>query len=771
MEDKSLFTSNRPKTISEGLQKFIDSMVEEIVLEGKPFDTQKKYLKKYSENEGLDYDKLEADINTFIAILDSLSKAFSKVQVKLAEEKGKECHISDDMLKKLLSHSSDPKRKEKKKSADPKPPIGRYLLLGVLLLLLVVLIIFFWRSNTPKPSTNPEIQYDTVRIVQNDTVERMVVQFDTVVDLKYDTVRVVQYDTVERVRIQLDTVERIRVQHDTVVVVKYGTEAEQQYRAAAEGGDKVAQFSLACCYAGGTKGLSQNYEEAVKWYRKSADQGYDKAQNNLGHCYEQGHGVPQNYAEAKKWYQKAADQGNSRAKNNLERLKKQEEEQKAAQAKAEAEKKEDDAYKKCTTIAACDSYLKTYPQGRYVEKVKAKKSELEKARYNTEAERQYRTAAEGGDKVAQFNLACCYAGGTKGLSQNYEEAVKWYRKSADQGYDKAQNNLGHCYEQGHGVPQNYAEAKKWYQKAADQGNSRAKNNLERLKKQEEEQKAAQARAEAEKKAPKRIELKIPAPNWNGKVLQGEAKDKFKLKLKETVRRSDIGEAAGSYSCFEKNNLKPEYTWGSKASDGVFYGKKDDNADISVFPDTYKGFSVLRYDFYEGWYAAYYPDSYLGGQCVMIMDTKNNLLYQLDFTAFSKAPYTKPGDEDYVTQAITNVHLVGDILYVQHGHNTYSSSSGGKNAYISAIDLKNNKIIWTTEPLTCSSTFVIVDNTIVCGYGFSKESRYVYLVDLHTGKRRQKVKVEEVPFYVLQEGNQIHVIGRYGADYIFDMINR
>ena len=44
MEDKSLFSSNRSAKISDGLQNFIDSMVEEIVLEGKPFDTQKKYL-------------------------------------------------------------------------------------------------------------------------------------------------------------------------------------------------------------------------------------------------------------------------------------------------------------------------------------------------------------------------------------------------------------------------------------------------------------------------------------------------------------------------------------------------------------------------------------------------------------------------------------------------------------------------------------------------------------------------------------------------------
>ena len=49
--------------------------------------------------------------------------------------------------------------------------------------------------------------------------------------------------------------------------------------------------------------------------------------------------------------------------------------QERAEAKAKAEEKE---YWNCTTIAACDAYLKAYPNGRFVNEVKAKKSELEK---------------------------------------------------------------------------------------------------------------------------------------------------------------------------------------------------------------------------------------------------------------------------------------------------------------------------------------------------------------------------------------------------------
>lgn len=46
--------------------------------------------------------------------------------------------------------------------------------------------------------------------------------------------------------------------------------------------------------------------------------------------------------------------------------------------------KEDSDYKKCTTIAACDAYLETYPNGRYVAKVKQKRSGLLNAKAKAE---------------------------------------------------------------------------------------------------------------------------------------------------------------------------------------------------------------------------------------------------------------------------------------------------------------------------------------------------------------------------------------------------
>ena len=58
-------------------------------------------------------------------------------------------------------------------------------------------------------------------------------------------------------------------------------------------------------------GVPQDYAEAVKWYRKAADQGDAFAQYNLGVMYDNGEGVPQDQAEAVKWYRKAAEQGDA----------------------------------------------------------------------------------------------------------------------------------------------------------------------------------------------------------------------------------------------------------------------------------------------------------------------------------------------------------------------------------------------------------------------------------------------------------------------------
>ena len=79
-------------------------------------------------------------------------------------------------------------------------------------------------------------------------------------------------------------------------------------RPARGGNDAGAQNELGLAYAEGAD-VGKNEAEAVKWYRKAAEQGDAPAQYNLGVMYGEGRGVGKDEAEAAKWYRKAAEQG------------------------------------------------------------------------------------------------------------------------------------------------------------------------------------------------------------------------------------------------------------------------------------------------------------------------------------------------------------------------------------------------------------------------------------------------------------------------------
>jgi Sel1 repeat-containing protein len=90
--------------------------------------------------------------------------------------------------------------------------------------------------------------------------------------------------------------------------------------AAAQKGDADAQYNLGGIYqsgvgatSGGGHGVRQDSAEALKWFRKAAEQGDLRAQHSLGFMYSVGQGVPQNYVEAYRWYNLAAAQADKSA--------------------------------------------------------------------------------------------------------------------------------------------------------------------------------------------------------------------------------------------------------------------------------------------------------------------------------------------------------------------------------------------------------------------------------------------------------------------------
>jgi TPR repeat protein len=79
------------------------------------------------------------------------------------------------------------------------------------------------------------------------------------------------------------------------------------FQKAAEQGLSSAQFTLGTMYAN-SEGVPKDDGQAVIWFRKAVEQNYAAAQYNLGKMYQDGRGVPKDAAQAIFWYRKAADQ-------------------------------------------------------------------------------------------------------------------------------------------------------------------------------------------------------------------------------------------------------------------------------------------------------------------------------------------------------------------------------------------------------------------------------------------------------------------------------
>src|SRR5439155_1122252 len=86
-------------------------------------------------------------------------------------------------------------------------------------------------------------------------------------------------------------------------------------RAKAEKGDAQSQCELGEVFDLSRLGMAKDDAEAVKWYRKAAEQNNAPAQYDLGVCYYYGQGVAKDYVEGYKWWLLAAAQGDEDAKN------------------------------------------------------------------------------------------------------------------------------------------------------------------------------------------------------------------------------------------------------------------------------------------------------------------------------------------------------------------------------------------------------------------------------------------------------------------------
>ena len=118
-----------------------------------------------------------------------------------------------------------------------------------------------------------------------------------------------------------------------------------------------------------------------------------------------------------------------------------------------------------------------------------------------EAADTWRSLAEQGDPLAQFNLGLLYESG-HGMAEDVTEAAAWYERAAQQGLTRAQYNLALLHQTGRGVPQDVTQALFWLEVAARLGEGTEKDQAAAATAQlmpflsEAEAEAARARARA-----------------------------------------------------------------------------------------------------------------------------------------------------------------------------------------------------------------------------------------------------------------------------------
>lgn len=273
------------------------------------------------------------------------------------------------------------------------------------------------------------------------------------------------------------------------------SEALKWYRRAAEQNFPQALAMIGWYHLQGKGGLISDFDKAIPYLHSSATNGVIIAQKVLGGLYETGEIVGEtNKLKACQFYSMAAAKGDAEAMFGLYRLYSEGGDgltasksvahgwlQSAAEkgnAKAQSklgslylvEKNYDEALRWFFKAAEQGDAPAQFNLGLMYEDGEGVEQNF------TEAKNWYQKAAEQGDAFAQVNLGTLYSNG-KGGKKDDVEAAKWFQKAADQGYALAQYKLGIAYQYGEGVQRDYSEAEKWYRKAAEQGVDHAQYSM------------------------------------------------------------------------------------------------------------------------------------------------------------------------------------------------------------------------------------------------------------------------------------------------------
>lgn len=225
------------------------------------------------------------------------------------------------------------------------------------------------------------------------------------------------------------------------------------YKKSAELGYKRAMAPLGFALLLG-EGVKKDVKEGLKWIEKGANLNEDICQATLGSCYLEGdYGMEIDYDEAMKWLRKSADQGNEIAMMDIGKM------HRDGLGVDVDDEEAINWFKKAINGGSTSAY---YELGLLFEENKEDYQE---------ALRWYKKGASEGDCDCIGGIGNLYDDG--GLPVDYQEALRWFMKGAQKDDAYCMRRVGILYDDDGGLPVDYKEAVKWYRKAIDAGDVKA----------------------------------------------------------------------------------------------------------------------------------------------------------------------------------------------------------------------------------------------------------------------------------------------------------
>ena len=243
-------------------------------------------------------------------------------------------------------------------------------------------------------------------------------------------------------------------------------------------------FKTAMQYYTGS-GLPKNYEKAVEYFAKAAENGHQEAAVCMGKCWEMGIGVKADPVIAKRWYEKAAKLGARPAE--FQNIKKAFQPVSGSQNSAQVSRPASSGNKVQDDPAQSDYEAGLINEGQ---------------KNFVTAVLLYKIAAEKGSMAALTRLGLCYKNGL-GVTKDDVEAAQLFLKAAKGGEAEAMLYLGECYENGQGMVRDNVQARMWYEKAARAGRQEeAQKALKRLEENVQNLKVQNTKVQNTKVPPK-----------------------------------------------------------------------------------------------------------------------------------------------------------------------------------------------------------------------------------------------------------------------------